>query len=185
MTTARWSIVTVLIALTLLTGINLATAQVAVKAEDRIGTWELVSTKNLNTGEAVSGVNDAKTGLQWMQFTRSHFMVVGMTRDRSVTSPADFAKLSPEEKVKTNYARIWNEKNEQIFVARGGTYSIEGDKIHQKSTMALNTFIIGVDSVLKVTRLDKSTLIAQVEFPPVPDPTTPTHTRELTFRRLE
>ena len=38
MTTAHWSIVTVLIVLTLLTGSNVATAQVAVKAEDLIGT---------------------------------------------------------------------------------------------------------------------------------------------------
>jgi len=51
-------------------------------------------------------------------------------------------------------------------VARGGTYSVEGDKIHAKPTMALNTFIIGVDLVLKVTRLDKSTMIGQYEFPP-------------------
>jgi hypothetical protein len=184
MMNARWFSAAVLLALTL-TAVNFAAAQVAVKAEDLIGMWELVSTKNLNTGEAISGVSDAKTGLQWMQFTRSHFMVVGMTRDRSVTSPVDFAKLSPEEKVKTNYARVWNEKNEAIFVARGGTYSIEGDKIHQKPTIALASYIIGVDSVLKVTRLDKSTMIAQVEFPPVPNPAVPTHTRELTFRRIE
>ena len=81
MTKSRWLIAAALLALTLI-GANLATAQVAVKAEDLIGTWELVSTKNLNTGAAVSGVNDASTGLQWMQFTRSHFMVVGMERGR-------------------------------------------------------------------------------------------------------
>jgi hypothetical protein len=181
MTNARWFIVAVFLAFTLLTGINCATAQVVVKADDLLGTWELVSTKDLKTGSLVSGVNDANTGLQWMQFTRSHFMVVGMTRDRSVISPADFEKLSPEEKVKTNYARVWNEKNEQVFVARGGTYSVEGDKIHQKPTIALQSAIIGVDNVLKVIRLDKSTLVAQVEFPPV----NPTTTREVTFRRIE
>jgi hypothetical protein len=180
MTNARWSIVAVLLALTL-AGTHFATAQVVVKADDLLGTWELVSTKDLKTGSPVSGVNDASTGLQWMQLTRSHFMVVGMTRDRSVISPADFEKLSPEEKVKTNYARVWNEKNEQIFVARGGTYSVEGDKIHQKPTIALQSAIIGVDNVLKVIRLDKSTLIVQVEFPPV----NPTTTREITFRRIE
>jgi len=180
MMNARWFSAAVLLALTL-TAVNFAAAQVAVRAEDLIGTWELVSTKNLNTGDAVSGVNDARTGLQWMQFTRSHYTVIGMTRDRSVTNPTDFAKFSPEEKVKTNYARIWNEKNEQIFVARGGTYSIEGDKIRQKPTIALQTVIIGVDSVLKVTRLDKSTMVAQIEWPPV----NPTATREVTFRRIE
>jgi hypothetical protein len=180
MPNVRWCIAAVLLALTL-TGAILATAQVTVKAEDLVGTWELVSTKNLMTGSLVYGVNDASTGLTWMQFTRSHFMVIGMTRDRSVMSPADYAKLSPEEKVKTNYARVWNEKNEQIFVARGGTYSLEGDKIHQKQTMALQTAIIGVDIVLKVIRLDKSTMIVQFEFPIID----PTHTREATFHRIE
>ena len=181
MTNARWSIAAVLIALTLSTGINFATAQVALKAEDLIGTWELVSTKDLKTGDAVRGLNDASTGIQWMQFTRSHYMVVAMERGRKVTNPDDFAKLSPEEKVKTNYARIWNEKNEQIFAARGGTYSLEGDKIRQKPTIALQTAIIGVDNVLKIIRLDKSTMIAQFEYPII----NPTTTRELTFRRIE
>ena len=55
MTNARWSIAVVLIALTLLTGINFAIAQVVVKADDLIGTWELVSAKDLKTGAAVSG----------------------------------------------------------------------------------------------------------------------------------
>jgi hypothetical protein len=108
-------------------------------------------------------------------------MVIGMTRDRSVMSPADYAKLSPEEKVKTNYARVWNEKNAQIFVARGGTYSLEGDKIRQKQTMALQSSIIGVDIVLQVIRLDQSTMIVQFAYPTI----NPTSTREATFRRIE
>jgi hypothetical protein len=181
MTNTRWSIAAVLIALTLLTGINIATAQVAVKADDLIGTWELVSTKDLKTGDAVRGLNDASTGIQWMQFTRSHYMVVAMERGRSVTNDADFAKLSPEEKVKINYARVWNEKNEPIFAARGGTYRLDGDKLYKKPTIALYTTIIGAERVMKIIRLDKSTMTAQVGVPYL----NPTDTRELTFRRVE
>ena len=181
MTNARWVIVAVLLAFTLLTGIHCATAQAGVKAEDLLGTWELVSTKDLKTGSRVYGVNDASTGLTWMQLTHAHFMVIGMTGDRSVMSPADYAKLSPEEKVKTNYARVWKEKNQQIFVARGGTYSLEGDKIRQKQTMALQSSIIGVDIVLKVIRLDQSTMTVQFAYPTI----NPTSTREATFRRIE
>src|SRR6266851_6938394 len=48
-----------------------------------------------------------------------------------------------------------------------GSYTVEGDKIHQKPTMALNTYIIGGDFVLKITRLDKSTMVAQIEWPPL------------------
>ena len=180
MTNARGFIAAVLLALTL-TAVNFATAQVVVKVEDLIGTWELVSTKDLKTGAAVYGIEDASTGILWLQFTRAHYMVIEMTRGRSVMTSADFAKLSPEEKIKTNYARVWNEKNEQIFGANGGTYRVEGETIHRQATMALYTSIIGVDRVLKVTRLDKSTLVAQVEFPPV----NPTTTREVTFRRIE
>jgi hypothetical protein len=180
MTHAHGFIAAVLLALTL-TAVNCATAQVVVQVEDLIGTWELVSTKDLKTGAAVYGIEDASTGMQWLQLTRSHYMLIGMTRDRSVISPADFAKLSPEEKVKTNYARVWNEKNEQLFGANGGTYSVEGDTIHEKPTMALYTGLIGTDRVLKLTRLDKSTMVAQLEWPPV----NPTTTRELTYRRIE
>jgi len=103
-----------------------------------------------------------------------------MDRGRSVVSSADFAKLSPEEKVKTNYTRVWNEKNEQVFAVRGGTYRLDGDKLHHTATMALYTQLIGVDRVLKIVRLDKSTMVAQTEYPD-----NPALSRELTFRRLD
>jgi hypothetical protein len=180
MTNARWSIAAVLIALIFLTGINFAAAQVGVKAEDLIGTWELVSAKDLKTGADVPGMDGASTALQWMQLTRSHWMIIAVDRSRSVVSGADFAKLSPEEKVKTNYARVWNEKNEQVFAARGGTYRLDGDKLHHTVTMSLYTSIIGVDRVLKIVHLDTSTLIAQTEYPD-----NPALSRELTFRRLD
>ena len=180
MTHARGFIAAVLLTLTV-TPVNFATAQVSVNAEDLIGTWELVSTKDLKTGAAVYGIEDASTGIQWMLLTRSHYMFIAMERGRSVTNPADFAQLSPEEKVKTNYARVWNEKNQQIFAANAGTYTVEGDTIHQKLTIALSTSVIGVDRVLKITRLDKSTMVAQVAAPPI----NPTTTREVTFRRID
>jgi hypothetical protein len=180
MTNARWFIAAVLLALTL-TGATLAPAQVVVKVEDLIGTWELVSTKDLKTGAAIYGIEDASTGIQWLQFTRSHYMLIGMTRGRSVTNPADFAKLSLEEKAKINYARVWNEKDEQLFGANGGTYSVEDDTIHEKPMMALYTGLIGTDRVLKIARLDKSTMVAQLAWPPV----NPITTRELTYRRIE
>ena len=69
----------------------------------------------------------------------------------------------------------------QIFVAHGGTYTVEGDTIHLIPTMALNTNIIGVDFAVKVIRLNKRTLVSQGEYPP----SNPTTTRELTFRRLK
>ena len=180
MTNLRWFIAAVLLALTL-AGANRATAQVTVKAEDLIGVWEAVSAKDLKTGSALPGLFDANTSCQWIQFTRSHWTVLAMKRGRSVVNPKDFAQLSPEEKVKTNYARVWNEKNEQIFAARGGTYRLDGDKLHKKPAIALATTIIDVDYVLKIIRLDKSMMITQREW----DIVNPTTTIEVTYRRVE
>src|SRR3954454_7813720 len=111
-----------------LAGVHFAVGQVAVKAEDVIGAWELVSTKDSKTGAIVS---DASNRLEQMLFTRSHWSILSMRRDRAIVNTADFAKLSPEEKHKTNYALIWNDKEQQVFAARGGTYTLSGDKLHQ------------------------------------------------------
>jgi hypothetical protein len=51
MRNARWFVAVVLLALTL-TGAHVATAQ-SVKAEDLIGVWEVVSAKDLKTGDAM------------------------------------------------------------------------------------------------------------------------------------
>src|SRR5262245_22729877 len=93
-------------------------------------------------------------------------MFIAMERGRMVSNTADIAKLCMEEKVKNNYASVWNEKKQQIFAANGGMYTGEGDTIHQKPTIALSTSVIGVDRVLKITPLDKSTMVAQVAAPP-------------------
>jgi hypothetical protein len=48
----------------------------------------MVAEKNPKTGAVIV---DACTGIRWTQFTRSHWTVVGMRRDRSVVKAADFA----------------------------------------------------------------------------------------------
>ena len=150
-------------------------AQQPPSAANLVGTWELVALKNVKTGKT-----ERIEGTTWMQFTKSHWTVLSMDAGRKVISNADFDKLSPEAKVKTNYARIWDEKNDQVFAARGGTYTLTGDRLHQPATMAIYTHIIGVDRVLRISRLDKTTLVAQTEYPDDPD----AHV-ELTYRRID
>ena len=164
----------VCLAVPLLMSLPLA-AQNSPNAADLIGTWELVSVKDIKTGKTTRS-----TGTAWMQFTKSHWTVLDMDAGRKVVSNAEFDKLSTEAKVKINYARIWNEKNEQIFAARGGTYSLTGDRLHQPATIAIYTHIIGVDRVLRISRLDKTTLVAQTEFPDDPE----AHV-EFTYRRID
>jgi hypothetical protein len=173
MTRFRWPLV-VLCALLVAEAASV-TAQVSPKADDLIGTWELISTKNAKTG-AVAPLPSTS----WIQFTRSHWMVLTMAPGRKVTPAAEFDKLSADAKIRTNYARVWNEKNQQIFAARGGTYKLAGDKLHHPATIAIYSNIINVDRVLKITRLDKTTLVAQTEYPD-----DPTLSDELTYRRID
>jgi len=147
----------------------------ASKAADLVGTWELVNVKDMKTGKVTRN-----TGTAWMQFTKSHWMVINMEAGRKTVTDSDFEKLSPDAKAKANYARIWNDKNEQIFAARGGTYTLTGDKLHHPATVAIYSNIIGVDRVLKITRLDKTMLVALTEYPD--DPATNV---EFSYRRID
>jgi hypothetical protein len=164
----------VCLAVSLMVSLPLA-GQQAPNAADLAGTWELVTIKDMKTGKTTRN-----EGTAWMQLTKSHWTVLATDPGRKVMSNAEFDKLSPEAKVKTNYARVWNEKNDQVFAARGGTYSLVGDRLHQRATMAIYTNIIGVDRVLRISRLDRTTLVAQTEYPDDPD----THV-EFTYRRID
>jgi len=142
-----------------------------------VGLWEMQSGKDLKSGQEFS----SKEALWWFQFTRSHWTALHMVRERKAPMPREaFEKLSSEEKVKANHARIWDDKGQQVFAARGGTYSVEGDKLHQIATIALYSEIIGIDRMLRIIRLDKDTLIVRTEFADQPD-----MQQEWTFRRIE
>jgi hypothetical protein len=151
-----------------------ALAQVAPKAVDLVGTWQLISHKDLKTGTVYPNEET-----EWMQFTKSHWTVVSMEPGRKVTSNAEFQKLSPEAQAKVNYAKVWNEKNEQIFAARGGTYRVEGDQLHELLIMALQPQNVGVDFAGKIVQLDETTLVVQTVEP------SPATNYQLTYRRLD
>jgi hypothetical protein len=173
MTAFRWKIV--LVCATLLAGANQLYAQKPHRADDLPGTWQLVSSRNLTTGTITQSTNTS-----WIQFTKSHWAVLAMEPGRKVIMPAEFEKLSEEEQVKTNYARIWDENNQQIFQARAGSYKLDGNKLRHTATIAIQTNIIGIERVLKIIRLDKTTLVAQTEFPDAP-----TLKTELTYKRID
>jgi hypothetical protein len=150
-------------------------AQKAPKAEDVRGTWQLVVIKNLKTG-AVSQRN----GTEWMQFTKSHFTVVGMNDGRPSVSAAKYDSLSAADKVSADYARVFDGKGGQVFIARGGTWRLAGNVLHETPVMAIYAPRIGVDEALKIVRLDNRNLVVQVDRrPPTTDP------YELTYRRID
>jgi len=150
-------------------------AQVSPKADDLVGTWELVSTKNGKTGAVAK-----ETRTSWMLFTRSHWVVMSMAPGRDRTSTAEYDKLSHDAQVKMDYARVWNEKGEQVFLSRSGTYTLAGDRLHQTAVMATYTELIGVDRVLRIIKVDKTTLVVQTE-----SPGSPASGNEQTYRRID
>lgn len=150
-------------------------AQGAIRPADLRGTWELISSRDLKTG-----VTTPRNGIEWMQFTRSHWTVVSMDNGRPVVSPARYDSLSAEEKAKVDYARVFDGKGGQVFAARGGTWKLDGDKLHQTAVMAIYAPIVGVDRILKVRRWTGRTLVVQTPFVGSPELMV-----ELTYRRID
>ena len=150
-------------------------AQNRPRAADLRGTWELVSSKDLKTGTVTPAQRT-----EWIQFTRTHFSVTAMSPGRKSVTPAQYVSLSPEERVKVDYSRVFDEKGNQVFAARAGTWRLVGNELHQTASMAIYAPIIGVDRAAKITKLSKTTLV--VEGPSLGSPDVRT---ELTYRRID
>ena len=153
----------------------LLTAQKAPKAADLRGTWQLVSSKDLKTGQIYP-----RNGTEWMQITKSHFTVVGMDDGRPATSAAKYDSLSAADKIKTDHDRVFKDDGSQVFVARGGTWRLVGNELHETPVMAIYSPIIGADLLLKIIRLDGNSLVVQT----IPPATTGT-VYEATYRRVD
>jgi hypothetical protein len=155
-----------------------AAPQANPRIADLVGVWEMTAAKDLKTGAVWATGEDT---LWWFQFARSHWMAMQTLRERApLPSREAFEKMSADERTKASYARIWDDKGQQVFAARGGTYELKGDELHQVATIALFAEIIGLDRVLRIVRLDRDTLVVRTEFPDLPDVQ-----NEWTFRRIE
>jgi hypothetical protein len=130
-------------------------AQKAITPSDLTGTWEFVASKNLATGTVDTLANH---GVNWVQYTNSHWMIIQMENGRKVVADADFAKLSPQEQMKVNYAKVWNDKGDQIFAARGGTYRLQGNVVHTTRSLGLQPTFIGLNEAYTVVRFDRKTM---------------------------
>jgi hypothetical protein len=150
-------------------------AQKAPRAGDLRGTWEVVSSKDLKTGKVYP-----RDGTEWMQLSRSRFTVVGMDNGRIATSAAKYDSLSAADKIKTDHDRVFTDDGSQVFVARGGTWKLVGNELHETPVMAIYSPIIGTDQVLKIVRLDGKNLVVQLAA----IRTTGT-VYEVTYRRLD
>jgi len=154
---------------------GILSAQNTPKSENLRGTWELVSTRDLKSGTVTPAPRT-----EWMQFTRTHFSVTAMSPGRRTVTSAQYDSLSPQERIKVDYSRVFDDKGNQVFAARAGTWRLVGNQLHQTASMAIFAPIIGVDRALKVTRLNKTSLVLEA-----PSFTSPDLITELTYRRID
>ncbi|HYU51338.1 MAG TPA: hypothetical protein VEK37_00265 [Gemmatimonadaceae bacterium] len=155
--------------------VGILAAQGTPRSADLRGTWELVSTKDLKSGTVTPAPRT-----EWMQFTRTHFSVTAMSPGRKTVASAQYDSLSPEGKVKVDYSRVFDDKGNQVFAARAGTWRLVGNQLHQTASMAIFAQIIGIDRSLKITKLSKTSLVVEA-----PGFTSPDLLTELTYRRID
>jgi len=151
-------------------------AQKPIRPSDFTGTWEEVAWKNLKTGTVDSVASHA---VNWVQFTNSHWMTIEMENGRKAVSAADFGKLSSQEQIKANYAKVWDDKNDQIFAARAGTYKLDGNVMSTTRIIALQPASVGLTETFTVVRFNRKTITLRT----TPDSAGVAY--EFTLRRLE
>ena len=129
-----------------------ATAQTIDPGEIR-GTWTVVAIRNLATGE-VDSIGARRT--IWLMVTSSHWTYVWMDHGRAVTTADSLAALSPEERRRVNYAKIWDERDQPRFWASGGEYRITGNRFVIARAMSIEPVQESVRSHDEIVQLDRA-----------------------------
>ena len=131
-------------------------AQPNFNPEDLQGTWQIMSIKNLKTGE-VDEI--AKRRTIWFQVTKSHWTYIWMDLDRKVIQPEELARLPKDTQTSTNYRKIWGEENQPRFWASGGSYKIEDNKFVYTDLLSIEPYMIDHGGVEEIVKLDRTTYI--------------------------
>jgi hypothetical protein len=119
------------------------------------GTWEQVSSRDLETG-AVEEIG--KTRLVWLQFTGEVASQVWMSRERAVVQPDELARMTPEDRRKTNYAKVWDNEGRPQFSGLAGFYHLEGSRMYFTLPVYLEPASINGGGVDTVVQADAQTL---------------------------
>jgi hypothetical protein len=120
------------------------------------GTWQVVARKNMTTGE-VDSVPKNRT--EWMMVSPTHWTYVWMELGRTVTTPAELAAMAEEQRRQANYAKIYNDKDQNVFWASGGEYHIQGDRFVVARDMSIEPYWVSVRSYDQIVYLDSTTYI--------------------------
>ena len=118
-------------------------AQARINPDDLVGTWQLMTRKNLRTGVIDSVANRR---LAWEGFTRNTYHVFEMDLTPTGTTREQLRSLPTLERQERHLEAVH-------YVARGGMYQVEKNMIHFRRVMSLDPNEIGttptaiVDSV--------------------------------------
>ena len=135
-----------------------AASQPKIQAKFITGTWQVIARRNLTTGE-VDSVPKHRT--EWLMVTPTRWTYIWMEFGRTVTTPAQLAAMSPEERRRTNYAKIYNAQDQNVFWASGGEYHIEGDRFVIARAMSIEPLQQSMKSYDQMVQLDSTTYIYQ------------------------
>ncbi len=133
------------------------TPQGDIDPADLRGNWQITSTRNLATGE-VDEVWQHRTA--WFHVTDTHWTYVWMKKGRPVVTPGELARLPLDEKIAARHAQIWDDRNQPVFWASGGTYSIVDSMfVVGPRVLSIEPFWIGVEGEEPITRLDRDAYV--------------------------
>ena len=155
-----------------------------IDREKLTGTWQIMTSKNLKTGEVDSIF---KRRLLWTQYTRAHWTYIYADSGRKEPTAAEFARLSPEARRKANYAKMFNESGQPgaatggwRFWSSGGNYWLDGNTFYYTNLLSIEPSQVEFGGIEQIISVNDSTYV----YHSVPrDSTQPV--REVTHRRLD
>jgi hypothetical protein len=130
--------------------------QPSIRVDDLIGTWELVSVKDLKTG-AIDTVQTHER--LWLQLTKSHWTYPWMDLDRKVITPEELIQFPHDRQVQENYAKVWDLDGRHRFWGAGGQYRLEGNRFVYTNDVSIEPYMLGRTGVEVIARVDATTYI--------------------------
>jgi hypothetical protein len=141
-----------------------------------MGTWQIMTVKNLKTGE-VDSIFKRRT--LWTQYTSRTWTYVYMDTGRVGRKPAELAKLSSDARWRENYEKMWDGTGQWRFWGSGGTYWFDGNRMFYTNLISIEPYQLQLGGVEKVLYVNDTAYAYQ---------STPDQdgvVREYTHRRLD
>jgi hypothetical protein len=132
-------------------------AQARINPADIIGTWQLMTRKNLRTGVVDSVANRR---LAWEGFTQNTYHVFEMDLTPSGTTREELRALPALERQHRHLEAVH-------YVGRGGMYELDGHMIHFRRVISLDPNEIGTTPTAIVDSVTATTMFRRT----VPDST--------------